>query len=131
MWHAPCYVLPREETHPTQPKTRRKEPRHPPPSRSILQALQVECATQQTTRIPNTPSSPMKIPIRVVDNPKAAKICGWSKNHRLIQMYVACNWRDVGFFTLKQIAKGAWRVVASRKIRLNASYAGPIEFDEK
>jgi hypothetical protein len=62
----------------------------------------------------------VNIKLRVIENAEAARNAGWTKNHRLVEMFVVGKWRAVGFFTEKQIDSGKAETEARKRIGINA-----------
>jgi hypothetical protein len=61
----------------------------------------------------------MQIKLHVLDVPKQAKLCGWTKRHKLVEMFVVGKWRSVGFFTDKQILTLKHETAARERILAN------------
>ena len=70
----------------------------------------------------------MNILITTKHDPAHAKMWGWTTQHRIVSMHGAFGSKVVGFFTPRQIERGAWRAPALVKIHTNTPYRGAVNF---
>jgi hypothetical protein len=59
------------------------------------------------------------IKYRVIHNPVAARNCGFSKNHLLIEVFAVGGWRPMGFYTLRDLGSDKWQADALRRLKTN------------
>lgn len=65
----------------------------------------------------------MKIQLKITHDVSLARRMGWTKNHKLVEMFVASKYRVVGFFTQKQIDLEYHIKTARQKLITNGNFS--------